>query len=182
MSDGVRVRDCSCPGNPHEDGDEIYLRPTLDLEGGLAAEAALLDAARLFPMPAGIGDVDDKLIARNPAIGKIITDRTNFLRPKWFDLFLRHGAVGWNLLDEEGNAIPFDIEALLADYSMARMAAEEANDRYSGAVLAPFQSPPPKHSRNGRTAGGTPRTSRPTRSPSRRSSPHGLVDGANLNA
>jgi hypothetical protein len=35
----VRVRDCSCPDTPHlEEGDGVYLSPTLPAEGGIQAE------------------------------------------------------------------------------------------------------------------------------------------------
>lgn len=39
----VRVRDCACPDTPHADtGDLVYLRPTLSLEGGIAAQQDLV--------------------------------------------------------------------------------------------------------------------------------------------
>lgn len=35
----VRIRDCSCPDTPHEEeGDGVYLSPTLPALGGIAAE------------------------------------------------------------------------------------------------------------------------------------------------
>lgn len=167
MSEFVRLRDCQCPGTPHEEGDGVYLRPTLSLEAGLLAEQAINEMQRLFPLP-------DKADAATS--DRIQTERTYWLRPKWFDLFLRHGAAGWNLMGEDGD-IPFDIEALLGDYSLARVAAEAANDRYSDAVLAPFQIPPAKPSRNGRTGGGIHPPAARTRSPSRPSSLVASGDG-----
>lgn len=156
----ARVRDCACPGEPHPDGDVVYLLPTLGLDGGLEAESDLLESIRLYPQP-------DKASAAE--VDRIGSERTRFLRPRWLKTFLRHGAVGWNLEDEDG-PIPFDVEALLGDYSLARMAADKAADLYSAGVLAPFQAPPPKHSRNGQTDGGIPAPSTPTPLRSKRSS------------
>lgn len=161
MSEFVRCRDCKCPGTPHEEeGDGVYLRPTLDLAGGLAAESALLTAARIIPLGSKPSAEEQERVTR---------ERTDYLRPRWFDIFLRHGAVDWNLMAEDG-PIPFDVDELIGDYTLARPAAEKANDLYAEAVLAPFQTPPPKHSRNGRTAGGIRPPSEPTPLPSRRSS------------
>ncbi len=163
----ARARDCACPGTPHEDGDVVYLRPTLGIEGGLEAEADLLEAIQQFPIPERMSKREEDAAT---------TARGRFLRPKWFVTFLRHGAVGWNLVDAEGDDVPFDVERLVADYSLARMPGDKAADLYGPAVLAPFQSPPPKHSRNGRTAGGTHPPSTPTPLRSRRSSPR-VSDG-----
>lgn len=167
----MRVRDCSCPGTPHEDGDEIYLRPALGLEGGLEAEGALLESVRLFPLPENASEAKTDEVA---------SQRATFIRPRWFATFIRHGAIGWNLVDEKGRPVPFEVEKVLEDYSLARLAAEEANDLYSNSVLAPFQDPPAKPSLNGRTDGGIHPPSQPTRKRSRRSSPPASVDGVNL--
>jgi hypothetical protein len=70
----VRVRDCACPDAPHPDGDIVYLRPKIGLEGGIAAQQALAKAD---------GDVE-------------------VLTRLWLSLFVRYGATGWNLRDETG--------------------------------------------------------------------------------
>lgn len=167
----MRVRDCACPGTPHPDGDEVYLRPHLDLAGGLAAEGALLESVRRYPL----SDNAPKAVE-----AKVVAERTAYLRPAWFEIFLRHGAIGWNLLDSDGHAVPFDVDDLIGDYSLARLAAEQANEQYSGSVLAPFQTPPARHSQNGQTAGGTPLPSARTRSQPRRSSRRASADGQSL--
>lgn len=156
----VRARDCACPGTPHEDGDLVYLLPTLGIEGGLEAEAQLLDAIRKFP-------ITEKM--SKAAEAEATEGRSRYLRPKWFSTFLRYGAVGWNLVDDNGPR-PFDVDVLIGDYSLARMPGDTAADLYGASVLAPFQSPPPKHSQNGRTARGTHPPSTPTPLRSRRSS------------
>lgn len=169
----ARARDCACPGSPHDEGDIVYLLPTLGIEGGLEAEADLLDAINKFP-------ISEKM--SKAAEAAATTSRSRYLRPKWFVTFLRHGAVGWNLVNAEGEPEPFDVERLVADYSLARMPGDKAADMYGAAVLAPFQSPPPKHSRNGRTAGGTPARSTPTPLRSRRSSPPASEGGTSSEA
>lgn len=157
----MRCRDCTCPGSPHPDGDGVYLRPSIGLTGGLAAEQALLDAAREYP-------VADKAPAEEQ--DRIAALRTARVRPAWYEIFLRHGVVGWNLSDGTAE-IPFDIQRLLDDYALARPAADVASDLYSPAILAPFLAPPAMHSRNGRTAGGIRPPSPRIRSRSRPSSP-----------
>lgn len=91
----VRVRDCACPDTPHaESGDIVWLRPSLTSEGGIIAEQQMLKAA---------GTGDQELLAR-----------------EWLPTFIRYGAVGWNFIDPDGEALPFDPEAILEDWRLAR--------------------------------------------------------------
>ena len=63
----------------------------------------------------------------------------------------RYGAKGWNLVDETG-PIPFDVEQILGDYSLARPVANWASDQgWGNLVMAPFLQEPVTRSRNGRT-------------------------------
>jgi hypothetical protein len=62
----VRVGDCTHPDDPHEEGDVVYLSPTLPAPGGIAAEQL-------------IGDV----------FGDELTNR-------WLVIFVRHGVTGAN--------------------------------------------------------------------------------------
>lgn len=133
----VRVRECP----DHPDGDVVYLRPVLSLEGGLAALAAM---RRTGVLAGGAVDGDALAISLSP-------------------IYVRHGAVGWNFHDANG-PVPFDVEVLLADYSLAYPVADRADDIYSGPVLAPFLPRLPKSSRNGQTADST-SPSRPSRQP-----------------
>ena len=111
MAEPVRVRDCACPGQPHgEEGDIIFLLPRPSLACGLAAQAALVEAA-------GNG---------------------SFLAQLWQVIYVRHGAVAWNLLDERGKPVPFDVEAILADYALGQPVAERADELYGPAVMAPL--------------------------------------------
>lgn len=83
----VRVRDCACPDAPHADtGDLVYLRPTLSLAGGIAAQQDLVASG---------GDPTD-------------------LTRRWLVTFVRYGVTGANfepftvdaLLDDFDLAMP----------------------------------------------------------------------------
>lgn len=64
----VRVRDCACPDTPHaEEGDIVYLSPTLPAAGGIAAEQDM-------------GETRD----------------TDELTRKWLITFVRYGVTGAN--------------------------------------------------------------------------------------
>ena len=148
----VRVRDCACPGHPHDDGDVVYLRPVLSLEGGLEVVAAL---ARL----------------RNPEV-MTAADLAVAITP----LYVRHGAIDWNLTDEDGAVVPFDVGALLDDYGLAYPVGVRGDELYGEAVLRPLVETTPKSSRGGRTGVSTSASRRSPRVrplPSARSSPAG---------
>lgn len=136
LDEHVRVRDCACPGTPHEEGDFVYLAPTLSAEGGIAAEQDMTSTR----------DSDE-------------------LTRKWLITFVRFGARGWNLVDEDGD-VPFDVDDLLADWAIARPVALRAGELYQAAVIAPFQQQPAKRSPTGRTRATTSARRSPTPSPS----------------
>lgn len=138
----VRVADCACPGTPH-DGHNVFVAPTISLEGGIKAEKAMLAVAA--------EDYPDE-IARQKA-----------LTYAWAPIFVADGAKDWDLCDDEGNPRPFDLDEVLADYSMARLIANKCGELgYGSAVLAPFLPQPRKPSRNGSTPGTTSRRRSPT--------------------
>jgi hypothetical protein len=68
MPEFVRVRDCSCPDTPHEEGDGVYLSDTLSAEGGIVAEQEMVKAR---------GDADE-------------------LTRRWLLTFVRYGVTGAN--------------------------------------------------------------------------------------
>jgi hypothetical protein len=132
--DHVRVRDCACPDTPHE-GHFVFVTSTLSLEGGVEAEAALIAAITT----AGKGPVDTKA-----------------LEVLWRDIFVRHGVVGWDLCDEDGEPIPFSLEALREDFSIARpVLLHIENKDWGELVIAPFQTTPATPSRSGPTPATT---------------------------
>lgn len=136
----VRVKDC----NFHPGGHSVFVLPTISLEGGIAAERAMFDVASTE--------------YANEA------ERVRALTYAWAPIFARFGAADWDLCDDEGNPLPFDVEAILADYSMARLVADKCGELgYGAAVISPFQGPQAKPSRNGRTPATTSRRPRPIR-------------------
>jgi hypothetical protein len=148
----VRVRDCACPDTPHEDGDVVYLLPTLSLEGGAAAEM------ERQVITDGFSEVTDAEKTR-------LTMR---MLARLTDVYVRYGAVGWNWLqlDAKGKPepVPFDVEVLLRSYALAKAVAGEASELYSEDVLGPLlaaaaEAAKPnrqqRRSRTGRTTGST---------------------------
>lgn len=158
----VRVRDCACPGTPHTDeGDVIYLRPTIGLDGGLAAEAAYGEAIQ-----SGIRELPD---GSDEERATLAAER---LRLLWLPIFVRYGALDWNLWDEDG-PIRFDVQKVLDDYALAQPVADKAADLYYEAVMLPLARRQLVLSAIGQINGSTSRTqstpSRRRRSSHRRS-------------
>ena len=123
----VRVRDCACPNTPHEEGDVVYVAPTLSLKGGLQARQDIRDAL-------GSGQM---------------------LAELWLVTFVRFGAVAWNFLDEDGDPVPFDVEDILADMAIAEVVAEKCDELYGETVTRPLVRNIQAISQRGRTDGST---------------------------
>ena len=75
----VRLEACYCPGSPHE-ADIVYLAPQLSMAGGMAAQSAISE-----------GITDARLLQEMLAA-----------------IWIRHGVIGWNLVDEDGDPLPTD--------------------------------------------------------------------------
>ena len=147
----VRVRDCECPNKPHNgEGDWVALAPHLSLEGGLAAEQDVYAA--------NVESADETAISLN-------------VQRRWALTFIRFGAKAWNLVDEHGDSVPFDVQAILDDYAIARPLADSAADLYAESVLRPFQVRLATRSPTGPTTATTSSRRRQTRKRSARSSP-----------
>ena len=151
MNVAVRVRDCACSGNHGEEGDVVYVAPTLSLSGGLAAEhdnsvalAETLMNAGKAP-PGGWNDTNSEPLA---------LDMAERMRTRLLVTYVRYGAVGWNFEDEQG-PIPFDVEAILADYGIARAVAEKCDELYGETVTRPLLDRLGTSSQRGRTARST---------------------------
>lgn len=149
----VKVRECPT-GLHNGEGDWVALAPHLSLEGGLAAEQDLRSVA-------GIRDEGE---------------RGDAIQRRWVVTFVKHGAKAWNFHDAEGNELPFDVEELLADYSLGRPVADKAADLYSDSVLRPFLNRLQERSPTGRTGATTSRAQRRTRKQSGQSSPATSAD------
>lgn len=137
----VRVRDCDCPGAPHGEGDVVYVAPTPSLQLGLEAQRDIRES---------LGN------------GSMLAER-------WLVTFVRYGAIGWNFEDEDG-AMPFDVDVLLADFTLATPVAEKCDELYGEAVTRPLLHRLRTISQRGPTAGSTSRTTGSTPKPRKRSS------------
>lgn len=134
MSEFVRFRDCACPDTPHaEEGDGVYLPPTLPAQAGIAAEMV-------------IGSTRDDAE---------VTQR-------WLVAFVRYAPTGWNVVDAAGKTLPYDADLLVSDWTLARPVAIRAGELYADAVMAPFLQGPPRRSPTGRTRATTSRRRSPT--------------------
>lgn len=153
MAELIAVRVRECPDGTHPNGDSVWLTPTLSLAGGIRAQLQL-DA------------VNDR-VAADPETHGAEAER---LTGEWFETFVRHGAVEWDLHDEDGPIWAFDVERLVADYTLGLPVANVANDLYSGGLLNPLPAGRPRKSPSGPTAGSTSkkRTRRSPASSSRR--------------
>lgn len=138
----VRVRDCACPDTPHPDGDEVYVAPTPSLQLGLEAQR----------------DIRESL-----GSGSMLAER-------WLVTFVRYGALGWNFHDEDG-PIPFDVDVLLADFTLASPVAERCDELYGEAVTRPLLTRLRTISQRGPTGGSMSPTIGSIRKPRKRSSP-----------
>lgn len=131
----------------HHPEHTITLAPTISMAGGIEAEKAMLEVAQ--------ADHADNVA------------RIRALTYAWAPIFARHAAIDWDLCDESGDPLPFDVEAILADYSLARLVADKAGDLgYGTAVMAPFESKPAKPSRPSRIRATTSAPVEPTPPPS----------------
>jgi hypothetical protein len=160
----VRVRDCACPATPHPDGDIVYIRPKIGLEGGIAAQVDFATTQREIPLTDADRDSEDEPTPRRRLFSQT-------LQRRWMVTFVRFGAVDWNLLDERGQRVPFDVEELLADYDLAYTVADRADDLYAEAVMRPLLPPPSKTSTSGPNVVSMSRAKPSTRSRQRSSSP-----------
>jgi hypothetical protein len=148
MSNGeavqVRFRDCECPGTPHaEEGDIVLLRPRLNYQGGAECYAAIMSAPKKVESDGKGGvrvTIDQMRVAEH--VGPA---------------YLRHGPIGWNVADEDGNGVPFDNEWLVAElpFEQAYPIVEAADDLYGEVVVTPFKMRTSKPSANGQTGNGS---------------------------
>ncbi len=168
----VRVRGCECPGTPHEEGDVVYMRPTISLDGGLAAEhdsaQALAEAiAEGVAVAGGIVPKEGWTEDQKTAMARDMGER---LRRKWLATYVRYGAVGWNLVDEQG-PVRFDVQAVLDDYALAQPVAEKGDELYGETVNRPLVARQATRSQRGRKVVSISRTKASTPKPRRPSSP-----------
>lgn len=119
---------CRCPGEPHPDGDTVWLRSELTPEGGFAALAAMRAAG---------------------------TD-TNELERLIGRVYAEYGIVEWTFLDEDGEPVPCTREMIAAlNWDAIYPIAEKGDNIYSEGILRPLVARVSRSSRNGHTAPST---------------------------
>jgi hypothetical protein len=133
----VRLEACYCPGSPHE-ADLVYLAPALSMAGGMAAQSAIAEG------------IDDRIR----------------LQEMLAEVWMRHGVVSWNLVDEQGDPVPVNavnVAAALPYGKGGRLVADRADDLYAEDILAPLAARLRTTSPRGRTNGSTSATPARTR-------------------
>ena len=140
----VSCRECRCPGTPgtYHANDEVYLAPEPSLDLAMAAQFVLEDAREATPG-------NEKAISRALIVG-------------WTKVYVTHGVLGWNLVDENGLDAPLSIPAILADVSLAGPVADQASTLYTAKITRPLGLAPAATSPAGRTVNSKSRTKRST--------------------
>lgn len=129
----VRVAACPRP-DLHQPDHNVFVAPTISLDGGIEAERVMID------------------IIRNAKPTATDAERSDALTRAWAPVYVRHGAKDWDFCDEQGDPRPFDVEEVLADYSIARLVANKCGELgYGSAVLDPFLNRQAKLSPTGQT-------------------------------
>lgn len=159
----VPIGACTCPGSPHgEEGDIVYLRPKLDLRGGIRVKRRLLDVSRAAQMrditdafrsgAATVHQLADKYRLKPSEIQEVLDGKGDFahlLKADPADLeialaesYLDEGVAAWNLLDEAGTERPLTPESLRVhlndDYGRAEIVTDKADDLFRSPVLDPL--------------------------------------------
>lgn len=138
----VDIGPCDCPKQPH-DRDLVYLAPALSMSGGMAAQGVIQQA------------------------GSDVVRLQELLA----DIWIRHGVIDWNLVDEDGDKVdltPDTIARALPYGKGGRLVAERADDLYAEDILAPLAERLKTLSQGGRSGRSTSRT---RKSRSKRPSP-----------
>lgn len=118
---------CPCPGTPHPDGDTIWLKAALDMDGGLAFASAFASSVEL-PI--------DQALGRS---------------------YLIAGIANWTFVDAKGVVIPVtpvNISKLRWSPAVAEM-ADKAAGLYGKDVLLPLVARAQASSPNGRAGRST---------------------------
>jgi len=118
----IRV-DCLCPpsgGAPrHPDGDTITLREKLDFRTAATIQHAISVL---------------RLEEREPQVEEVLARLT--------EAYVRYGIASWSLVDEAGAPIPVSPQAvdayLFSNLTAAMIVGDEADERFSGAILLPL--------------------------------------------
>ena len=168
----VRVRGCECPGAPHPDGDIVYMRPTVSLDLGLAAEhdSATALAEAIAEGVSQAGGAPPKAGWTEAQQQSMAADMSERLRRKWLKTYILFGAAGWNLVNEAG-PVPFDVQSILDDWNLAQPVAEKGDELYGETINRPLLARQATLSQPGQKVVSISRTKGSIQRPRRPSSP-----------
>ena len=128
---------CRCPGEPHPNGDTVWLRAELGPEGGYAVLRAIRSAAQ---------EKDVELLEEY--LGRE---------------YCKHGIVDWSFVDDDGEPVPCTPENIARlSWPVARPVAERGDVLYAEELMAPLVARQSTSSQNGHTAPSTSATRRTT--------------------
>lgn len=129
---------CPCAGEPHPDGDVVYLYPELPVPAGIKARAFFVDGM--------LGEADNVTVQQRIA-----------------ELWLSMCVESWTFLDDDGNPIPVTSENVVRALPYGkggREVADKADDLYVESVTAPLARALAELSQPGPTPSGPSPTSR----------------------
>lgn len=109
----VPIGECRCPESPHPDGDVVFLRDKPDMDMGLAARGVLAQKQGF------VGEAE----------------------AAFYSVFVRHGVVAWNVLNDKGEPVPLTHANILDRLTWAEggaIVAVRATVLYQDAVLDPL--------------------------------------------
>lgn len=130
----VPIGECRCPNSPHPDGDVVWMRDKPDLAMALAARSAMHQSSPLM------GEASAAV----------------------WSVYIRHGVVRWNLLDEKGKAIPVTFDTILdrmADWLHGgEIVSNRGSELYHESIFLPPAKPGSSSQPPTPSNGSTPRS------------------------
>lgn len=133
----VQLDFCPCAGEPHPDGDVVFLYPELPVSAGIRARAFFVEGMT--------GELDTVAIQERIA-----------------DLWLSVCVASWTFVHDDGSPIPVTAENVVRALPYGkggREVADKADDLYVASVTAPLVKTLAALSQHGSTPSGPQRTS-----------------------
>jgi hypothetical protein len=122
----VPVGECRCIGTPHAQGDEVFLKPELDVPMAMAAHAAM----NMESLTKRVRSGELSMTQANAETQYALTS-----------VYLRFAITGWTFVDAKGNPEPItqaNITRLLPWGKGGAEVAERADTLYSEPLFAPL--------------------------------------------
>lgn len=120
------------------------------------------------PHPAGDTVTFREKLSFNANAAALLAVSQNGQAQDALEVFLTEGLLAWNLIDEEGEAVPLSKAALLAlDFTDQYAIANQGDSLYADTVLSPLVRKIARSSGTGPTTGSPRRTKKPSRTRAR---------------